>query len=188
MKKLSRISDQIKNNTYSYTGKGSFESIVNDNKENIINWLEELIPLQKQMNYLNNKANVNFKKRNYTRILTKICPNEYKEFASLNILIRDASSISKFYDNNIDLIMIYNNLIQNKYLKYPGKYNIYVDFKIFEKFVFIYKDELNIDIKFKKVKEIDDKDELNIENNQEGPIEKKTNWTNLLLGKNKSIK
>lgn len=184
MKKLSRISDQIKNNTYSYTGKGSFESIVNDNKDDIINWLEELIPLQKQMNFLNDKANVNFQKRNYTRILTKICPNEYKEFVSLNILIRDASLITQFYENNIELNNIYNNLIQNKHLKYPGKYNIYVDFEIFEKFVFVYKEELDLDIKPNKVKEIiDDKNELNIIKSKENPIKKETNWTNLLLGK-----
>ena len=63
MKKLSQISNQIKNNTYSYTDKGSFESVVNDNKADIIVWLEELIPLQKQMQFLNDKANVTFQKR-----------------------------------------------------------------------------------------------------------------------------
>lgn len=52
MKKLSIISNQIKNNTFSYTGKGSFEATVNKNKELILGWLEDLIPLQTQIDLL----------------------------------------------------------------------------------------------------------------------------------------
>jgi len=72
MKKLSIISNQIKNNTFSYTGKGSFEATVNKNKELILGWLEELIPLQIQIDTLSELENLEFQKRNYTRILTKV--------------------------------------------------------------------------------------------------------------------
>ena len=100
MKKLANISNQIKNNTYSYTGKGAFEAVVNNFKNDIIKWLEDLIPLQIQMEYLEEKANINFQKRNYTRILTKILPNEYKEFVSINILARDSIIIAQYYHDN----------------------------------------------------------------------------------------
>ena len=64
MKKLSIISNQIKNNTYSYTGKGSFEAIVNKNKDLVLEWLDNLIPLQKQIDMLAELENINFQKRN----------------------------------------------------------------------------------------------------------------------------
>lgn len=142
MKKLSVISNQIKNNTYSYTGKGSFEAIVNKNKETILEWLEDLVPLQKQIDMLRDLDGLEFQKRNYTRILTKICPEEYKEFVSINILVRDANVIAQYYDNEFNVTLLYDNLLQDKYLKYPGKYEKYVDYNIFQKFVMMYRDDL----------------------------------------------
>jgi len=142
MKKLSIISNQIKNNTYSYTGKGSFEAIVNKNKELILGWLEELIPLQNQIDLLSELEEIEFQKRNYTRILTKIFPDEYKEFVSLNILVRDANILAQYYNEEYNITILYDNLIKDKYLKYPGKYEKYVEFNIFQKFVMMYRDEL----------------------------------------------
>ena len=142
MKKLSTISNQIKNNTYSYTGKGSFEAIVNKNKELVLGWLEELIPLQSQIDLLSELEEIEFQKRNYTRILTKIFPEEYKEFVSLNILVRDANILAQYYNEEYNITILYDNLIKDKYLKYPGKYEKYVEFNIFQKFVMMYREEL----------------------------------------------
>jgi hypothetical protein len=142
MKKLSIISNQIKNNTYSYTGKGSFEAIVNKNKDLIIGWLEELIPLQAQIDLLSELENIEFQKRNYTRILTKIFPEDYKEFVSLNILVRDANILAQYYKEEYNITILYDNLIKDKYLKYPGKYEKYVEFNVFQKFVMMYREEL----------------------------------------------
>jgi hypothetical protein len=85
---------------------------------------------------------VEFQKRNYTRILTKIFPIEYKEFVSLNILVRDASKIAEYYQTDYNLTTIYNSLLEDKYLKYPGKYEKYVEFEIFQKFVMMYREDL----------------------------------------------
>jgi hypothetical protein len=142
MKKLSIISNQIKNNTYSYTGKGSFEAIINNNKEIVLSWLEDLLPIQKQIELLFEIANINFQKRNYTRILTKVFPDEYKEFVSVNILVRDANIIAQYYDKEYNMTILYDKLINHKFLKYPGKYDKYVEYKIFQRFVMMYKDEL----------------------------------------------
>ena len=142
MKKLSTISNQIKNNTYSYTGKGSFEAVVNKNKELILGWLEELLPLQNQIDLLTEQENIEFQKRNYTRILTKVFPEEYKEFVSLNILVRDANILAQYYNEEYNITILYDNLIKDKYLKYPGKYEKYVEFNIFQKFVMMYREEL----------------------------------------------
>lgn len=143
MKKLMNISNQIKSNTYSYTGKGSFEAVVNNNKEIILNWLEELEPLQKQIDQLSQIANVDFQKRNYTRILTKIMPDEYQEFVSVNILVRDSNIIAQYYNDEFNLTLLYDMLVKNKYLKYPGKYERYVEYHIFQRFVMMYKDDLS---------------------------------------------
>ena len=142
MKKLSIISNQIKSNTFSYTGKGSFEAIVNQNKEKVLEWLENLLPLQTQIEMLKESEHLDFQKRNYTRILTKLFPNEYKEFVSQNILVRDASIIAKYYDEEYNITILYDNLIRDKFLKYPGKYDKYVEFNIFQKFVMLYRDDL----------------------------------------------
>ncbi len=191
MKKLSIISNQIKNNTYSYTGKGAFEAVVNNNKDLILDWLEELIPLQRQIDNLNEKENIDFQKRNYTRILTKVFPEQYKEFVSLNILVRDSNIIGQYYENEFNISILYEKLITNKYLKYPGKYDRYVEFDLFQKFLMMYRDELisnqysaeptNIEKEQKIVNTKQDETEDIIQ--AEKPIKKETNWTNLLLGK-----
>ncbi len=211
MKKLTTISNQIQNNTFSYTGKGSFEAVVNKYKDTIIEWLEELVPLQKQMELLREMEGLEFQKRNYTRILTKLFPDEYTEFVSLNILVRDAHAIAYYYDQEYNVTLLYDNLIQDKYLKYPGKYDKYVSYALFQKFVMMYKDDLlksleTSDQPIKKpstpitqsaeheeIKELIEeqeiqeletpKEEIKEEEAIEKPKEKETNWTNLLLGR-----
>lgn len=187
MKKLSIISDKIKDDTFSYTGKGSFETVFNKNKDEIILWLEELIPLQKQIELLYEKENIEFQKRNYTRILTKYLNDEYQEFVSVNILLRDLEFIKKYYNENQDLIELYNSLILNKHLKYPGKSEKYVEFDIFKEFVLTYSDDLEIS----NITIIKDEKHIDIKTNEEQIAaneiivqkEEKTNWTDLLLGK-----
>jgi len=204
MKKLSIISNQIKNNTYSYTGKGSFEAIVNQNKDKILEWLENLIPLQKQIEMLKDLTGLEFQKRNYTRILTKIFPDEYTEFVSLNILVRDAHVIAQYYEEEYNVTILYNNLIENKFLKYPGKYDKYVSYNIFQKFIMMYREDLMKSLERDEVK--DEVFNINNSDNIEYSIEvesieideiieevekvqeiaaqpKETNWTNLLLGR-----
>jgi hypothetical protein len=207
MKKLSIISNQIKNNTYSYTGKGSFEAIVNKNKELILGWLEELIPLQNQIDLLIELEEIEFQKRNYTRILTKIFPEQYTEFVSLNILVRDANILAQYYNEEYNITILYDNLIKDKYLKYPGKYERYVEFNVFQKFVMMYRDELISSLEGEhqtlqthkqesKNSIVEPTTETETKNNEEQIIEeialeekvqdtkeKDTNWTNLLLGK-----
>ncbi len=191
MKKLSIISNQIKNNTYSYTGKGAFEAVVNNNKDLILDWLEELIPLQRQIDNLNEKENIDFQKRNYTRILTKVFPNQYKEFVSLNILVRDSNTIGQYYENEFNISFLYEKLIANKYLKYPGKYDKYVEFDLFQKFLMMYRDELISNQCNTEPTTVEKKQEIvNIKQDEtedtiqaKEPIKKETNWTNLLLGK-----
>ncbi len=207
MKKLSTISDQIKNNTYSYTGKGSFESIVNKNKELIVKWLEELVPLQKQIDLLLELEDIEFQKRNYTRILTKVFPQEYKEFVSLNILVRDANIVAQYYNEEYNITLLYDKLLKDKYLKYPGKYEKYVEFNIFQKFVMMYRDELISSLDQENQTTATYKNEKKLSENTMKPIdkeekvsdeidnvkketkekddtkEKDTNWTQLLLGK-----
>jgi len=202
MKKLAAISNQIQNNTFSYTGKGSFEAIVNKHKESVIEWLEELIPLQKQIEMLRDLEGVDFQKRNYTRILTKIMPDEYTEFVSLNILVRDSNVIAQYYDEEYNVTILYDNLIRDKYLKYPGKYEKFVGYNIFQKFIMMYKDDLLQALEAQTQDEIVKKEtpkaieeevvekpiEENKEENEPEEIpepkkEKETNWTNLLLGR-----
>lgn len=211
MKKLSNISNQIKNNTFSYTGKGGFEALANKYKDQIVIWLEELIPLQTQINNILEIEGIEIQKRNYTRILTKIVPNEYKEFVSVNILVRDASTIAQYYDEDYNLSTVYNKLIQNRYLKYPGKYEKFVEFGTFQKFVMLYRDDLissvsddsnnntytenlnnqTTEIIDEEIEEIDDINTIvtdivhdeTIEETKKKEIKPETNWTNLLLGK-----
>ncbi len=154
MKKLSIISNQIKNNTFSYTGKGSFEAIVNQHKDKVLDWLEDLIPLQQQIEELKDLEDLDFQKRNYTRILSKLFPKEYTEFVSQNILIRDAAAIAKHYDREFNVTILYDNLLKDKYLKYPGKYEKYVDYNIFQRFLMMYKDDLmkSLDAETNRVK------------------------------------
>jgi hypothetical protein len=142
MKKLSIVSNQIKNNTYSYTGKGAFEAVALQQKEHILKWLEELVPIQKQIEQLYDLTHLQFQKRNYTRILTKLFPQEYTEFVSINILVRDSSMIAQYYETEFNLTLLYEKLIKEQYLKYPGKNKKFVQFDLFQKFVMMYRDEL----------------------------------------------
>jgi len=197
MKKLSIISEQIKNNTYSYTGKGMFEQVVKDNKDIILKWLEELVPVQVQISNLANLTGVELQKRNYTRILTKIFPTEYKEFVSLNILVRDANIIAQYYENEFNLTILYDKLVEKKYLKYPGKYDKYVDFNFFQQFVMTYRDDLTTSLKNNSPQDIstqniefskpivEEKENIIEEDVEKEPLSKQkdTNWTQLLLGK-----
>jgi hypothetical protein len=180
MKKLSKISNQIKDNTFSYTGKGAFEAIVKKYKDTIVLWLEDLVPLQEQIDNLFDLTSVQFQKRNYTRILSKFIPDEYKQFVELNILVRDAQLVAQYYNNDLNLQNVYSSLVSNKYLKYPGKYDKYVEFDIFQKFVMIYKDEL-LDV----AGTVQEKNDIAIPEKVmiEESKDEKTNWTNLLLGK-----
>jgi hypothetical protein len=210
MKKLINISSQIKNNTFSYTGKGAFEAAVNNHKDTIINWLEELVPLQKQIDMLYDLTQLEFQKRNYTRILTKLLPEEYKEFVCVNILVRDSNIIAQYYANEFNLTLLYEELKEKNYLKYPGKNNKFVDYGIFQQFIMMYKDELSLSLETKPSKSpskttIDNQEEKLSHDNivieqelkesthkaieetvEEEPIvikKEKTNWTQLLLGK-----
>ena len=142
MKKLSIVSNQIKNNTYSYTGKGAFEAVALQQKEHILKWLEELVPIQKQIEQLYDLTHLQFQKRNYTRILTKLFPQEYTEFVSVNILVRDSNIVSQYYEIEFNLTLLYEKLTKEQYLKYPGKNKKFVQFDLFQKFVMMYRDEL----------------------------------------------
>ena len=189
MKKLLNISNQIKNNTFSYTGKGAFESVVINHKLDIHEWLENLIPLQQQIEYLDEKSSLSFQKRNYTRILTKLFPNEYNEFVSINILVRDSNIIAKYYDEEFNLTILYTQLIENNYLKYPGNNQKFVEFEIFQKFIMMYRDELQefvdtneTNVLSSNINKIEQIKEEKIEIEEENQKQKETNWTDLLLG------
>lgn len=175
MKRVASIGNHIKNNSYSYTGKGNFEAIVKDNQETILTWLEELVPLKNQIDRLNDQENVEFQKRNYIRILTKYFPEQYTLFVSVNILVRDTEYIKELYKSSNSLRGLYNQLINHKYLKYPGRSEKYIEFDMFKLFIDTYKDDL--DIYFDD--SVGSKNESKIEDKKES---KKTNWTKLLLG------
>lgn len=210
MKKLSSISNQIKSNTYSYTGKGNYEAIVNNHKEDIIKWLEDLVPLQKQIENIYDMNGIEIQKRNYTRILTKVLPEPYKEFVCLNILVRDASVIAVYYNDDYNLSNVYKRLVESRHLKYPGKYEKFVDFEYFQKFVMLYREDLIASLddesetivkkesmisedntEIEQIEDIEEYEEMEKEISvddeiiikDEKPLKQETNWTNLLLGK-----
>ena len=60
----------------------------------------------------------------------------------MNILVRDANILAQYYNEEYNITLLYDNLLKDKYLKYPGKYEKYVEFNIFQKFVMMYRDEL----------------------------------------------
>ena len=85
-------------------------------------------------------------------------------------------------------------------MKYPGKYDKYVVFEIFQKFIMMYRDELNSSLLSSEIDNVQSKVILgadSIENektensitkeeisqNIKPKIKKETNWTNLLLGR-----
>jgi hypothetical protein len=182
MEKLTQISNKIKNN-YSYTGKGKFEDIVRLNKDDILKWLKQLIPLQQQIIMLQEKENVTIQKRNYIRILTKFFPPQYKEFVSLNILLRDMKTIQEYYKEQLELPKLYNQLISNKYLKYPGKNDNFVQFQIFEEFIDTYKDDIIISYIPQTTKQESIKTNTEKDIQKPETTKKDINWTNLLLGR-----
>ena len=175
MKKLQNISNQIKTNTFSYTGKGAFEAVFHNYKLDIVGWLENLIPLQQQILNLEEKAFIQFQKRNYARILTKILPDEYNEFVSINILVRDSRVIGEYYQEEFNLTLLYEILLRNKYLKYPGQSTKYVAFDIFQKFMMMYRDDLLVSTDIKEVTVDTTSQKVVTEK-----VEEKTDWINLL--------
>jgi hypothetical protein len=207
MNKMSNISEKLKSTTYSYTGKGEFENTISENSAKIKNWLNDLMPLSKQIIELNKQSQKEIKKRNYTRILTKLFQQEYDQFTYMNILIRDSDFIALLRQGNQPLIKQYNELKSKSKLKYPGRHLKYVEFDIFREFVTLYNVELAQKAKLLKDKAYANNNALSkardnkihqssnvaeIMQNKiaiENAIKKNssttsdTNWTDLLLGK-----
>lgn len=143
MKKLQIISEKIEKTNNNYFGRGSFETIIKENKEEVLSWLENLLPVQEQIKILDEQFGCeNLQKRNYVRILTKIFSKEYNQFVCVNILLRDIDSITLAFSKNNDLKVQYNLLIDNNRLKFPGKHQIYVDFETYQQFVILYTHDL----------------------------------------------
>lgn len=142
MKKLDVISNKIKSSKPNYFGRGHFESIIKDNSKLILQWFEDLIPVQEQIKELIALGCEDLQKRNYVRIITKLFPAEYAQFIALNILLRDIDSITAVFKGIYDTRKQYDTLIEHNRLKYPGKHQKYVDFHIFQQFISFYKDDL----------------------------------------------
>jgi hypothetical protein len=105
--------------------------------------------------------------------------------------------------------ILYNNLLEDKLLKYPGKYDKYVSYNIFQKFIMMYREDLKKSLENDDAKEetkttleetpfdLDDTiEEIDVQINEEDIVHeeelakiaqanmpKETNWTNLLLGR-----
>jgi hypothetical protein len=173
MKRVASISEHLNDEGYSYTGKGNFEAIVKKHSSTVVEWLENLIPLKTQIDKLNELENVDFQKRNYIRILNKYHKKEYSEFVDINILVRDKEAMKEYYKKTNSELGLYNQLINNNYLKYPGRSQKHVPIERFKEFLTVYKDDLEIYF------------EESVMNNTQTSSKsesKKTNWTKLLLG------
>lgn len=143
MKKLRIISEKIENSNSSYFGRGSFETVVKNNSDIILSWLENLTSIQNQIRILNDEYECeNLQKRNYVRIITKLFPQEYNQFVCLNILLRDIESITLAYLDDNDLKKQYELLIINNRLKFPGKHKKTVDFDTYQQFITLYANDL----------------------------------------------
>lgn len=143
MKKLQSISEKIEKTNNNYFGRGSFESIIKDNKKIVLSWLESLIPVQDQIRILEDEYQCeNLQKRNYVRIITKIFPQEYNQFVCVNILLRDIDSITLAFSKVNNLKTQYTILLNNNRLKFPGKHQKFVDFETYQQFVTIYTHDL----------------------------------------------
>jgi hypothetical protein len=142
MKKLDVISNKIKSSKPNYFGRGHFESVIKDNSKLILQWFEDLVPVQEQIKELIELGCEDLQKRNYVRIITKLFPKEYSQFIALNILLRDIDSITAVFKGIYDTRVQYDTLIAHNRLKYPGKHHKYVDFHIFQQFISFYKDDL----------------------------------------------
>jgi len=168
MKKINVVQNKISNKLHSYTSKSAFEDIILSNKDMILSWFDELVPIQTQIEHLQNLGCSNLQKRNYTRILTKLFKKEYETFISINILVRDSDFIAQTMYNIKDDNKQYEYLTKNNKLKYPGKHKIYVPFEIYRDFIKTYKDELKSIVKEEDI-------------NKEQKKEKTTNWMDVLL-------
>lgn len=142
MKKLDVISNKIKSSKPNYFGRGHFESIIKENSKLILQWFEELVPVQEQIKELIELGCEDLQKRNYVRIITKLFPKEYGQFIALNILLRDIDSITAVFKGIHDTRKQYDTLLEHTKLKYPGKHQKYVDFHTYQQFVSFYKDDL----------------------------------------------
>lgn len=136
------ISNKIKSSKPNYFGRGHFESIIKENSKLILQWFEELVPVQEQIKELIELGCEDLQKRNYVRIITKLFPKEYGQFIALNILLRDIDSITAVFKGIHDTRKQYDTLLEHTKLKYPGKHQKYVDFHTYQQFVSFYKDDL----------------------------------------------
>ncbi len=207
MKRLNIVSEQIQNNSNIYTGKSAYEHIILENQDTIFDWFENLVPIQDQINMLEELGCDNLQKRNYVRIITKLFPTEYNQFVSLNILIRDVDAIAGVFSMEDEEVQYYD-LIHNNKLKFPGRHKKYVSIDIYKEFIKVYEDDLRAKmpatattyaINTKKVdKEEKAEEKVVVDNEQkatntseealESPTkenqkeEKKTDWLKLLTG------
>ncbi len=165
MKKLLIISEKIESSNNNYFGRGSFETIIKNNKDLVLSWFENLTSIQNQIRILNDEYGCeNLQKRNYVRIITKLFAKEYSQFVCLNILLRDIDSITLAFLEHNDSKKQYELLILNNRLKFPGKHKKVVDFDTYQQFITLYANDL---IEKSQDFETDENLELNIsaENN-----------------------
>lgn len=204
MKRLNIVSEQIKNNSNIYTGKSAYEHVILENQDTIFDWFENLVPIQDQINMLEELGCDNLQKRNYVRIITKLFPKEYNQFVSLNILIRDVDAIAGVFSMEDEEVQYYD-LIHNNKLKFPGRHKKYVSIDIYKEFIKVYEDDLRAKmpktattyaIGTKKVEQEEKiEDKLLTESEEQATIEsvesptkenkkeeKKTDWLKLLTG------
>lgn len=142
MRKMSIISDKIKNSKSNYFGRGHFETIIKENKSQILEWFENLVPVQEQIKELTALGCDNLQKRNYVRIITKLFPQEYGQFISMNILLRDIDAITAVVKGIHDTRKQYDTLTEHLKLKFPGRHHKFVDFHTYQQFVTFYKEDL----------------------------------------------
>jgi len=143
MKKLLIISEKIESSNNNYFGRGSFETIIKNNKDLVLSWFENLTSIQNQIRILNDEYGCeNLQKRNYVRIITKLFPKEYSQFVCLNILLRDIDSITLAFLEHNDSKKQYELLVLNNRLKFPGKHKKVVDFDTYQQFITLYAHDL----------------------------------------------
>jgi len=160
MKKLLIISEKIESSNNNYFGRGSFETIIKNNKDLVLSWFENLTSIQNQIRILNDEYGCeNLQKRNYVRIITKLFPKEYSQFVCLNILLRDIDSITLAFLEHNDSKKQYELLVLNNRLKFPGKHKKVVDFDTYQQFITLYANDL---IEKSQDFETDENLELNI--------------------------
>lgn len=202
MKRLDIVREQIKNNSNIYTGKSAYEHIILENKDQVFDWFDSLIPIQQQIDMLIELGCENLQKRNYVRIITKLFPEEYNQFVSLNILIRDVDAIASVFSMEDEEVQYYDLVNKNK-LKFPGRHKKYVSIDIYREFIKVYEDDLRAKMpettttyvtKQPKPVEVVKEDEPIAEStpheteasvdtsNESKKDEKKTDWLKLLTG------